>query len=64
MQIEINDKVKIKSQLSFEDENTCYTVTGKTYDRENNVMFELEDEDGFLLEDVYYPSQLIKIQED
>ena len=61
MQIEINDRVKIKSQLSFEDEGTCYTVTGKTYDRENNVMFELEDEDGFLLEDVYYPSQLIKV---
>ena len=63
MQIEVNDKVKIKSQLSFEDENTYYTVTGKYYDREGNVMFELEDEDGFLLEDVYYPSQLIKIQE-
>ena len=61
MQIEINDKVKIKSQLSFEDEATYYTIVGKTYDRENNVMFELEDEDGFLLEDVYYPSQLIKV---
>ena len=61
MQIEINDKVKIKSLLSFEDETTYYTIVGKTYDRENNVMFELEDEDGFLLEDVYYPSQLIKV---
>jgi hypothetical protein len=60
-QIELYDKVQVKALLSEGDDT--FTVAGKSYDKEGNVMFELEDEDGFLLEDVFYPSQLIKIQE-
>ena len=61
MQIELYDTVQIKALLSFGDET--YTVVTRTQDREGNVMFALEDEDGFLLEDLFYPSQLIKVQE-
>lgn len=61
MQIELYDTVQIKALLSEGDET--YTVVTRTQDREGNVMFALEDEDGFLLEDVFYPSQLIKVQE-
>ena len=59
MQIEVYDKVQIKALLS--DGDDIYTVSGKSYDREGNVMFELEDEDGFLLDDLYYPSQLLEV---
>jgi hypothetical protein len=61
MQIELYDRVQIKSLLSEGDD--IYTVVTRTKDREGNVMFALENEDGFLLEDVFYPSQLIKVQE-
>lgn len=61
MQIELYDTVQIKALLSEGDET--YTVVTRTQDREGNVMFALEDEDGFLLEDLFYPSQLIKVQE-
>jgi hypothetical protein len=61
MQIELYDKVQIKALLSEGDDT--YTVVTRTKDREGNVMFALEDEDGFLLEEVFYPSQLIKVQE-
>jgi len=58
MQIELYDKVQIKSKG-----DETYEVVTKTRDREGNTMFALEDEEGFLLEEVFYPSQLIKIQE-
>lgn len=58
-QIELYDIVQIKELLSFGDET--YTVVTRTKDREGNTMFALEDEDGFLLEEVYYPSQLLKV---
>ena len=61
MQIELYDTVQIKALLSEGDET--YTVVTRPRDREGNVMFALEDEDGFLLEDLFYPSQLIKVQE-
>jgi len=61
MQIELYDKVQIKALLSEGDDT--HTVVTRTKDREGNVMFALEDEDGFLLEEVFYPSQLIKVQE-
>lgn len=60
MQIELYDKVQIKALLSEGDDT--YTVATRTRDREGNVMFALEDEDGFLLEEVFYPSQLLKIK--
>ena len=56
MQIELYDTV----HLGWEDGTQ---ITTRTRDREGNVMFALEDEDGFLLEDLFYPSQLIKVQE-
>ena len=61
MQIELYDTVQIKALLSEGDET--FTVVTRIRDREGNVMFALEDEDGFLLEEVFYPSQLIKVQE-
>ena len=60
MQIELYDKVQIKALLSEGDD--IYTVVTRTKDREGNVMFALEDEDGFLLEEVFYPSQLLKVE--
>ena len=62
MQIELYDKVQIKALLSEGDDT--YTVVTRTKDREGNVMFAVEDEDGFLLEELYYPSQLLKIEEE
>lgn len=62
MQIELYDKVQIKEKLSLGDDT--YTVVTRTKDREGNVMFAVEDEDGFLLEELYYPSQLLKIEEE
>ena len=61
MQIELYDKVQVKALLSEGDD--IYTVVTKTRDREGNTMFALENGEGFLLEEVFYPSQLIKIQE-
>ena len=60
MQIELYDKVQIKALLSEGDDT--YTVVTRTKDREGNIMFALEDEDGFLLEEVFYPSQLLKVE--
>ena len=60
MQIELYDKVQIKEKLSLGDD--IYTVVTRLKDREGNTMFALEDEEGFLLEETYYPSQLIKIE--
>ena len=60
MQIELYDKVQIKEKLSFGDD--IYTVVTRLKDREGNTMFAVEDEEGFLLEETYYPSQLIKIE--
>ena len=53
-QIELGDKVRIKG---FDDR--VYEVTARTYDREDNVMFELSDENGDCLDDFYYPEGLI-----
>ena len=60
-QIELYDRVQIKEKLSSGDET--YTIVTRTKDREGNTMFALEDEDGFLLEELYYPSQLLKLEE-
>ena len=62
MQLEMYDKVQIKALLLQGDDT--YTICGKSYDRENNLMFELEDEDGYLLDDLYYPESLIKVIEE
>lgn len=60
MQIELYDKVQIKEKLSSGDD--IYTVVTRLKDREGNTMFAVEDEEGFLLEETYYPSQLIKVE--
>lgn len=53
-QIELGDKVRIKGLG-----DRVYEVSARTYDREDNVMFELSDENGDCLDDLYYPEGLI-----
>ena len=60
MYIQLNDTVQIKALLPKNQEK--YTVSAWTQDREGNTMFELENEDGYLLDDLYYPSQLVKVE--
>lgn len=62
MQIELYDKVQIKEKLSLGDD--IYTVVTRLKDREGNTMFAVEDEEGFLLEEVYYPSQLLLVKDE
>lgn len=62
MQIELYDKVQIKEKLSSGDD--IYTVIERLKDREGNTMFAVEDEEGFLLEEVYYPSQLLLVKDE
>lgn len=62
MQIELYDKVQIKEKLSSGDD--IYTVVTRLKDREGNTMFAVEDEEGFLLEEVYYPSQLLLVKDE
>ena len=62
MQIELYDKVQIKEKLSSGDD--IYTVVERLKDREGNTMFAVEDEEGFLLEEVYYPSQLLLVKDE
>ena len=62
MQIELYDKVQIKEKLSSGDD--IYTVVTRLKDREGNTMYAVEDEEGFLLEEVYYPSQLLLVQDE
>ena len=63
MEFKLYDRVQIKELLSYGDD--IYTIVTKTKDQEDNTMFALEDEDGFLMTEVYYyPSQLLKVYED
>ena len=61
MEIKMFDRVYIKEDLPLTDK--VYTVVAFIPDREGNKMVEIEDEDGFLAEDRYYPSQLFIIEE-
>ena len=62
MEFKLYDRVQIKELLSYGDD--IYTIVTRLKDHEGNTMFELKDEDGFQLEEVYYPSQLLKVYED
>lgn len=60
MQIELYDKVQIKNNSLYG--NNIYTVESRVYDREGNVMFELIDDNEELLEEEFYPEELIKME--